>query len=206
MINQISNNKPSGYQSIDCDAGTPISGRTASNGSYQILKVTPDGSLNAVTSTVATGVYLQFANTINNPTGVLPANTLITKLQLGAYDQGIYRINPYYIFNGAVSGGISFLLYSSLGSMFTYINALIDGSPFAPTMVNIAPNGGVAGYWHNSAVQSIGTNLVTSYNRNNSLDVYLDTDTYYIAIISDGAVTINTTPSTFGCIEITKIG
>ena len=206
MINQNSNNKPSGFQSVDCDSGLPISGRTATNGSYQILKVNLDGTLNTTNESVAPGEYLQFANTITVPTGALAANTYIAQVQLGAFDSGIYRINPAFIFNGTTTGGLNFVLYNSLGSMFTYVNGLIQGAAYAPTIANVAPNGGVAAYWHNSAVQSFGTILEISYNRNNTIEVYLDTDTYYIAMITDGAVNITTNQAIFGCIEISKIG
>jgi hypothetical protein len=206
MINQNSNNKPSGFASVECDSGTPVCGRTATNGSYQILKVNQDGTLNTTSQTVAPAEYLQFANPITVPTGALAANTYIASLELGAYDSGIYKINPAFIFNGATTGGISFLLYNTLGEMFTYVNGLIQGAAFAPTIANVAPNGGVAAYWHNTAVQSFGTILEISYNRNNTLEVFLDTGSYYIAIISDGAVNITTSSALFGCIEVSKIG
>jgi hypothetical protein len=206
MINQNSNNKPSGFQSVDCDSGLPVSGRTAANGNYQILKVNPDGTLNTTSQTVAPAQYLQFANPITVPTGALAANTYVAQVQLGGFDSGIYRINPAFIFNGTTTGGINFVIYNSLGSMFTYVNGLIQGAAFAPTIANVTPNGGVAGYWHNTAVQSFGTVIEASYNRNNTLDVFLDTDTYYIAIITDGAVNITTNSALFGCIEASKIG
>jgi hypothetical protein len=205
MIGQNSNNKASGQVAKECDAGLPISGRITNNGEYEILKVNADGTMVTTAIQIATGTYLQFASTITNATGVLATGTIIARTQLGAFDSGLYRINPSYMWDGAAGGGISFILYNSLGALYTYINGRLDGQAFAPTLVNIAPNGGIAAYWHNTATQNFGGNIFTSYNRNQTLDVFLDTDTYYFVMVSDGNVTINNANSVFGCIEITKL-
>jgi hypothetical protein len=205
MISQNSNNKPTNTQAKVCDSGIPISGRTGTTGQYQILKVTNDGTLVASNGTIASGTYLQFATPINCATGALAANTLIAKTQFTFSEGGLYRINPAFIFNGATTGGINFVIYNNFGAMNTYINTLNDGDPFSPTLAEVAPNGGVAGYIHNSAVQSFGTGIEISYNRNNTLDIYMDIGNYWIAIISDGLVNITSPTAVFGMIELTKL-
>ena len=207
MIGQNSNNRNVGTSTKDCDAGLPIAGRTGNSvtDSYQIIKTKNDGTILTTPLTIAPGVYLSFASTITNATGVLATGTIIARTQLGAFDSGLYRINPSYMWDGAAGGGISFILYNSLGPLYTYVNSRTDGQAFAPNLVNIAPSGGIAGYWHNTGTQNFGGNIFISYNRNQALDVFLDTDTYYFVMVSDGNVTINNANSVFGCIEITQL-
>ena len=62
------------------------------------------------------------------------------------------------------------------------------------------------GYWHASTSQQFGGQLMYSYNRNNTLSVNLGVGTYYLAAITDGAVSTNAGAALIGVTEFAKIG
>jgi hypothetical protein len=204
MINELSNNKPSGFQSYECDAGTPISGRTSSSGSYQILKVNSDGSINNATADTQ-ALYTGYNTTSIATIGVAPPNlTFIGKSNSISISDGQYQINPTFIYTGGAGGGISFILYKSFTNLDTYINTL---TPFTDTFQATAGDvaTGLYGYWHNTASQGFSTSLQTSFNRTNTQSLYLTTGQYYIAIITDGATVFNAGVGLIGFYEFLKI-
>lgn len=204
MNNQLSNNKPSGFQSYECDAGTPISGRTSSSGSYQILKVNSDGSINNATADLQ-ALYTGYNATAIATAGIAPpTNTFIGKSNSISVNDGQYQINPTFIYTGGAGGGISFILYKSFTNLDTYINTL---TPFTDTFQATAPDiaSGLYGFWHNTASQALGSNLQSSYNRNNTNSLYLTTGQYYIAVITDGATVFNAGIGLIGFYEFLKI-
>lgn len=205
MISQNSNNQPNGTAAKQCNTGTPIMGRTDPQGSLILLKVKDDGTLVATNGNDQPANYLLNTNPINCATGALATNTLIAQTSLAFSQGGLYRINPAFIFDGATSGGISFLIIKEFTAMYNYVQSLPDGSPFSPTMAEVAPNGGITGYIHNSSVQTLGGNLEISYNRNNAIDVFMEGGQYIVAIISDGVINISTPVAAFGCFEFTKL-
>ena len=198
MITQISNNKPSGYQSINCDAGTPISGRTASNGSYQILKLSDTGSLLVQSGISASGVEYQIEFQTAIPTGVVGVKAPTTFM--GYYSvittsisAGWYSITPSFILE-ATSGGSMTLLLTKAGTILdAYASGLNSGSDaFAPTMAQIS-GGGLACMWHNLPLTaSLGTNIQSATGGNaNTLEkvVYLEAGNYNLTAIVDTAIT-----------------
>ena len=205
MINQISNNKPSGYQSINCDAGVPISGRTSDTGSYQILKLNADGSITSA-SPVAISQYIGVSGTgIGVPAGIPPSNTYVGSSQpISVTETGLYSINPTFVYTGNAGGGISFILYKDTTALWGYISTLPPFNAFASNIGDVAT--GLFGYWHNTASQIFSSNLMSSFNRNNVQNLYLTTGNYYLAVTTDGAVSFNAGAGIVGFYEFTKIG
>lgn len=201
-------NKPSGYSSKDCDAGLPVSGRTSPTGEYEIIKVNADGSV--CTTNLApidtSSAYLGINPTYLSLTpGAPTTNTFLGYASVTANNitAGVYRINPTFVYQGSPGGGISFVLYKDTTALGVYVSALPFGNAFAPALGDIQT--GLCAYWHNTTSQAFGTNLQIAYNRNNSIDVYLDAGIYYMAIITDGAVVITNTNGRYGHYEFTKI-
>lgn len=206
MITQLSNNKPSGTQEAGiCDAGTPISGRTNA-GRYQILRVNVDGSINIVSPANST-IYMGFnPTTIAVPPGAPPAFTFIgiTNQTIFVGNDGVYRINPVYIYPGNAGGGISFILYKDFTNLGNYTNTLPPFNLYAPSPADISQ--GLYAYWHNTASQNIGAGLQTTYNRNNTQDVYLTTGQYNLAVVTEAGVVLTGGTSFIGLYEFTKVG
>lgn len=208
MIGQNSNNRNVGTSTKDCDAGLPIAGRTGGNvtDSYQILKLTNDGTLAGFPTAVGGLPYSGFfLNTFAVTGGAPPANTYLgSSNSFGVTSDGQYNVNPILIYPGAAGGGISFVLYKDGTDLWTYINGLVPLNAFNPTSTNVA--NGLYGYWHNSASQGFGGTLMQSYNRTNTLSTYLTTGTYYLAAITDGATNIAVGVAQIGFNEFVKIG
>jgi len=205
MINELSNNKPSGFQSYECDAGVPISGRTNTTGSYQILKVNSDGSINNATPDTQ-ALYTGYNTTSIATIGVSPVNlTFVGKSNpINIQNSGQYQVNPTFIYTGGAGGGISFILYQDGSVLNAYINSL---TPFTDTFQATATDiaSGLYGYWHNTVVQAFSVSLRTSFNRDNTNSLYLTAGTYYIAIITDGATVFNAGVGLIGFYEFLKI-
>jgi hypothetical protein len=201
MINQNSNNKPSGFVGRECDAGTPISGKTDNN-QYQILRLNTDGTIPI--QNFGGGFYTWGPNTVTTAVGSLGANTLISKSTVTTLTAGVYRINPTFIFTGALTGGISFIMYENGSDLFNYFNSIVEGNTVSPGLNDL--NSGLVGYWHNTGIQNLGGGLSIAYNRNNVLEINITGSTYYMAMVSEGTVTISAAGGRFGCYEITKLG
>jgi hypothetical protein len=206
MITQVANNKPSGYQSVQCDAGIPVSGRTSDTGSYQILKLNADGGLAGLPTYINT-----IADIGNNPVsiplsiGTPPSNTFLGSGNACASQitEGVYRLNPTFLYEGGAGGGISIILYQVATPLDAYISLLPPFNAFNPNLGNLQY--GLYGYWHNSTSQSLGNTVQISYNRSNTYEVYLTQGLYKFAIVTDGAVVINNTLGYFGWYEFLKI-
>ena len=208
MIGQNSNNKATGYTAKECDAGIPISGRTSDTGTYEILKVNADGSI-ATQSAMppAIGYLGTNAVAIVLPAFAPPANTYLGSVQLNGGNliaAGLYRINPTFTWSGAAGGGVSFILANNSQIMGGYIASLPPLNAFAPTIGDL--QNGFYGYWHNTATQILGGNMMITYNRSQSLDVYLDAGFYTMALVTDGAFVSNGPGGFFGFYEFTKLG
>jgi hypothetical protein len=204
---QGNNNRTSGISGQSCDAGTPISGKTAA-GVYQIVLLNPDGSLKTGVGYLgATFPYLvNNAQSIVQNGGALAANTFIGSISLGTLAEGVYRVNPQFSYSGITGGGISFVLYSTAGALGAYIGTLVNSVPFNPNQAQLQQ--GLAGYWHNTASQQIGGGgEFIAYNRNNSLDIFLAAGNYGLAMVTDGTVNINAgSISTAGFTDFSKLG
>ena len=199
-ITQNSNNKPSGFVGRECDAGTPISGKTDSN-IYQILKVNNDGTLPL--NNYVGGVLISQPNYTVTAVGALGNNTFIGKSFCGVLNGGTYKINPTFIYQGTVAGAISFILYQQNSALDNYVSGLTEGNTFSAGFNDL--NNGLYGYWHDSAVQNFGGGLSIAYNRNNTLEVNLQTGAYFVAMVSNASVTISVVGGHFGCYELVKI-
>ena len=208
MIGTISNNRPSGSTTKECDAGTPISGRTASNGVYQILKVGADGGLlSGAPLPDASTPYATNPFPFNNPIGGALGVDLIVFNQIvsGTINAGLYRINPFYIYEGTGGGSVNFLLIkenTQLGNYAITRNAFVDN--WAATVSDYT--GGYAGNWHNVANQEIANNILISYNRSNPLDVYLESGVYRVVVFVHTLITTLAGQTSTGFYEFTQIG
>lgn len=204
MITQNSNNKPSGFTGKTCDSGTPISGRTDQN-EYQIIKVNNDGSLATGGTYIATtNPYIAVNPTLTVvPAGAPASGTYLSGATVTVTEEGIYTINPTFIFDGN-GGGISFILAKQGTALGTYITGLPLFNLFLPTIANLVT--GFFGYWHNTANQILGgsTNSV-AYNRNNAYNMFLEAGTYTLIAFTDGAVTLNGGGTLLGFYDFTKI-
>ena len=198
MINQLSNNKPSGYQSIDCDAGVPISGRTASNGSYQILKVSDAGSLLVASSVDPASVDYQIETIIPVGTGIAGAKASTTFLGSVAVipvsiSAGTYTVSPSMILEAVTGGTITLLLVKAGTVLDAYSGGLIAGTdPYTPSFANYTA-GGLACVWHNLALNTyLATNIHSCTGGNNNVlerTVYLQAGAYNMICIVDTAIT-----------------
>lgn len=209
MIGQNSNNKATGYTAKECDAGIPISGRTGDTGTYEIIKVNADGSLaiSGGPTPLTNANYIQSNPVIFTP-NVTPPITNVFVASVGLFGgnsiaSGLYRINPTAIFSASGTGAVDFILYSQGSNIETYISFLFGGvDVFQPTTADV---GGTAAYWHNTALQNYGNQLKIAYNRQNSLDVYLTSGAYRMAIISNGGCTFIPDNDRLGFYEFSKI-
>lgn len=199
MINQISNNKPSGYQSIDCDSGTPISGRTASNGSYQILKVSDTGSLLVQSGVSASGVQYQVESSIPVGTGVVggkPAGTYMGNIAVvtTSVSAGWYKVSPSIILEASAGGSVTALLIKTGTPLDAYSGGLIVGvDPYQP-LISTYASGGLACIWHNlpltAQLSAVNVMSATGGNANTlEKEVYLEAGTYNLTIYVDTAIT-----------------
>ena len=206
MIGQNSNNKATGYTAKECDAGIPISGRTGDTGTYEIIKTLADGTLAGFPSPITNGSLMLSTPTFSGSPGAGPfaANTFIANgASLTITESGIYRLNPVILIDGPPGSSVNIALYNPASSLGTYIAGLIPGNAFNPTAADLAT--GLAYYQHNNGLVNFGTTFSSTFNRNNSFELYLTPGVYLIAIISDGGLTF-TGPSIFsGFYEITKI-
>lgn len=212
MIGQNSNNRASGISAKECDAGIPIVGRTSANGQYEIIKVAADGTIvtNAGASPIpdsTTPYLLQPAvNPITIP-GLMPPDVLMCTQQItGIINEGVYRVNPTIIFDGAISGSVNMALVkqsSVVGGYFIGLVPFVD--PVALSTAFIA-SGGLAFYWHNTAIVGLGTNSVIAYNRNNSQTIFLETGDYYLCVWNDSGVNVLSPGNLLvGALEFSKV-
>lgn len=212
MSLKVNNTKPSGTVAKDCDAGTPIMGRTANNGTYEILKVNSDGSLPITPTynpinTFGAAYFGKNPQNINVPLPAPPANTYLGRFNVplaGFNLGGLYEINPVFIFSyvGALTGGVNFVLFEQGSNMDNYINLLTPGNTFAPSIADLP---GVYQYWHNTAAQNFGAGLGITFNRNNTLKTFLPNANYEIAIITEGALSIQAGLQKAGFYELTQL-
>lgn len=206
MITQVANNKPSGFQSVQCDAGIPVSGRTSDTGSYQILKLNANGSL-APSNITQTGVpYIGTPTAIALVPGLPPNNTFLGSVPATSVPittAGTYRLNPTFLFEGTTAGGISIILAKDTTNLGAYIQTLPPFNAFNPVITDFAT--GLYAVWHNSVVQGVGNSVQTAYNRSNALEVYLDTGLYTCAIVSDTGLNITGNAGLFGFYEFMQI-
>jgi hypothetical protein len=198
MISQISNNKPSGYQSVDCDAGIPISGRTASNGSYQILKLSDTGSLLVQSGIDASAVAYQIESNVGTPTGAIGGKVAgiflgTTAVITTAISSGFYTISPSFIAEANSGGAITLILVKVGTTLDAYAGTLNAGTDaFLPSLANIQ-GGGLACLWHTLPLNNrLSTSIMSATGGNaNTLEktVYLEAGSYNMISVVDTAIT-----------------
>lgn len=210
MISQISNNKPSGYQSIDCDAGIPISGRTASNGSYQILKLSDTGSLLVQSGVGASSVQYQIESNVGTPTGAIGGK--VAGIFLGnfnvittAISSGWYTISPSFIAEASSGGAVTLILIKIGSTLDTYAGTLAGGTDaFTPSLADISA-GGIACLWHTLPLTNrLSTSIMSATGGNaNTLEktVYLEAGSYNLAVVVDTAITTAGTGQIFASLQ-----
>jgi hypothetical protein len=193
-IQQVSNNRPSGSTAKACDAGIPISGRTSTTGTYEILKVNADGSL----PLAANGAFVTGVPTSETPkAGVNPSTGVKAVDLVLAYDlvtptpitAGLYQINPFFICNATVLGAVDIMLIKDASPLDSYTAArvpFVDG--FSPSISDFA--GGFAVFFHNNTNQNMGGNNALAYNRSNETTVYLEAGSYKLLVKVHTAITM----------------
>ncbi len=100
---QNSNLRPDGSTAIQCDAGTPIMGRTSTTGTYQILKVNADGSIAGLPSPIAdASVYYSLTPNITpSPIGAMAGGTAILYADI-INMTAMNRIKPTSYYNNLI--------------------------------------------------------------------------------------------------------
>jgi hypothetical protein len=192
MISKGTNNKQQNQTAIPCDAGSVVMGRTADNGEYKILKLDSTGAITSSnTSFVAGGNYSNNPTPTIIPVGPKPVDTLLTFVPIASIPlvQGIYQIAPFVILNSTTTPlpNVDILLVRKNSTLFNYINTLTIGSSvFLPTIANL--QNGLIDSWTNNLVQNISTigNIQVLESRISlQKNVYLDTEEYYFAVLSN---------------------
>jgi len=203
MISSMNTTKPSGSASIQCDAGTPISGRTGDTGTYEILNLLPGGA-------IAQGVNIT-ANYVNPPIPITlpPGGVLATNVIIGVVssvitipESGLYNLQPFVLFSGATGGGtssISIILTNAASTLSAYASGLIPYSDgFNPN--NTQLSGVDTGY-------SYGPILLEVYgtaSRRSNLNVthiknyYYNAGTYNAILVCRNAFTVTSPNAYFG--------
>lgn len=185
----MNNLKQSGSAAVQCDPGLPISGRSADAGSYNILRVNPDGST-GTQSAYAGSRWIQTPGAIAVTPGSPASETYLGNLAVNpsgtAILEGMYAINPTALWEGAAGGGLNFVIYAVGTPLDAYISGLTSGNTFAPTSAQLSS--GLAAFWHGVGAQLFGSGLNVAYNRTNTLEAYLAAGTYNIAVITNGTV------------------
>ena len=197
---QNSNLRPDGSTAIQCDAGTPIMGRTSTTGTYQILKVNADGSIAGLPSPIAdASVYYSLTPNITpSPIGAMAGGTAILYADIitASINAGSYTLSPMYQVQATTTGGAITMILVKVGSALdTYCSGLNLGSDaFSPNAGNV--QNGFAQIWHNIPLHQLGTiaGVSTSTANANVLEktTYLESGTYKLMVICHTAFTIGT--------------
>jgi hypothetical protein len=195
---QNSNLRPDGSTAIQCDAGTPIMGRTSTTGTYQILKVNADGSIAGLPSPIAdASIYYSLTpNVTPSPVGAMAGGTAILYADLitTSINAGSYTLSPMYQVQATTTGGAITMILVKVGSTFdAYCSSLNLGSDaFTPNTGNLGT--GFAQIWHNIPLQEMGTiaGVSTSTANANVLEksTYLESGAYKLMVICHTAFTI----------------
>ena len=195
---QNSNLRPDGSTAIQCDSGTPIMGRTSTTGTYQIMKVNADGTIAGLPSPIADAsvFYSLTPNPYLSPIGAMAGGTAIAYADLitTSIDAGCYIFSPQYVVQATTTGGAVTMILVKVGSVLdTYCGSLNLGTDaFQPSTGNVS--NGFAQIWHNVPLHSLGTIAGVSTTTANSnvlnKNVYLESGTYKLMVISHTAFTI----------------
>jgi len=210
MISTVNTQKPTGSTAIQCDPGTPISGRTSDTGTYQILKVNPDGSLpfgGAIETQVPT-TSTPLATTIPVPglkaSGICCIYDLITPTQ--PILDGIYKVNPMIVLEANPTGAFNCALVKVGSTIDAYINTRVLGvDGFTPTINDFLT--GFAIWWHALPIQTMGGGN-EGFAQLNAQDktVRLEAGNYRIFFWIETAITTISPTAFVSFSEFTKIG
>jgi len=213
MIQRGTNNKSNGQTAKVCDAGSVVMGRTGDNGEYKVLKVDANGSISSSgLNFVAGGNYSNNPTPTIIPVGPKPIDTLLTFLPIASVPlvQGIYQIAPFVILNstGLPAANVDILLVRKNSNLYNYINTLVIGSGvFLPTMPDL--QNGLIESWTNLSFQNISTigNIQTLAGSLTALqrNVYLDTEEYYFAVLSNSNFSLLTGEIFTSCSLLAKL-
>ena len=195
---QNSNLRPDGSTAIQCDAGTPIMGRTSTTGTYQIMKVNADGTIAGLPSPIADAsvFYSLTPNPYASPLGAMGGGTAIAYADIitTQISAGSYIISPQYVVQATTTGGSVTMILVKVGSVLdAYCNSLNLGTDaFTPNTGNVS--NGFAQIWHNVPLMELGTiaGVSTTTANANVLNksVYLESGTYKLLVICHTAFTI----------------
>jgi hypothetical protein len=221
MINQQSNNKPSGQQGVECDAGIPIMGRTASN-VYQIVQVDADGKLEVTGGGGGGGIVVPLTSgfTYQPEQVTLPAAAYIggtvlvyNGLPTGGFtvnvtQPGIYNIRPFFMFRASVNGTINLILIRKGSACDTYTSGRNVGADgYTPL---ISESIGQVAFW--TAVPTLrasgGQVYKTQFNPSTlpEFNYYLGIGEYKLCIVTNTATTTNDATLLYGFETFYKIG
>jgi hypothetical protein len=209
---QNSNLRPDGSTAIQCDAGTPIMGRTSTTGTYQILKVNADGSLPVGANTPLTPPSTPSSNSpfsVTLGSGIIGAGTFLFCVPctiITTPNAGLYRINPFVAFNGIGAGSINIALVEDSSSLASYCFGLNPGvDAFSPGISNLTS--GLSCWWHNNTAEAISGQVQIAYNRNNPTNAYLSNTPQFLLAWVHTAITVGALGQfNYGFYEFAKIG
>jgi hypothetical protein len=202
MINSMNITKPSGSASIQCDAGTPMSGRTGNTGTYEILNLLPGGA-------IPTGANIT-ANYVNPPIpialppgGALGVNVIIGVVSsvITILENGLYNLQPFVLFTSSTGAGstISIILTNATSNLSAYALGLV---PYTDTFNpnNIQLSGVDSGYSYGPiTLETYGTaSRRSNINANQMKNYYYNAGTYNAILVARAAFSVTSPNAYFG--------
>lgn len=217
MIGFFSNNKPAGKIALQCDAGSPMMGRTSDTGVYQMLKVNSDGSLPFAAVTLppdATTSYNLSPFSYNTGIAGLKAAGVVmgyVDINTAIVDAGLYVVEPWFVTSQNAGGAVDMILVKVGSPLDFYCNTRAIGTDaFTPSIADFSA--GAACFWHNVLMNQVGSSQINiAYNNINGNDImeekcYLESGLYKLLICVHTAIT-TTDPTTYaGVKQFAKIG
>ena len=201
MISSMNTTKPSGSTAIQCDAGTPISGRTGDTGTYEILNLLPGGGISQGQN--ITAPYISPPNQVVLP----PGGALLAGIYIGIVNTaitipvtGVYNLKPFVIFPDATgTGAIEIILTDVNSGLSAYAPTRAPFSdPYDPAPVDFAlVDSGY--YWSNIPLEAIGTtSRRSSINTAQDRNYYMQAGDYNAILVCRTAFTTATADAIFG--------
>ena len=210
MIGSYSVNKGDAWEQIDQvnKIGTPVMGVNENN-VYNILNTNLQGNL------ITGGKYVNPSDVsyIGSNPGIIgtvastPANNTFINYQVitqNSIEEGVYSVNPTYLYiAGGAGGAITFVL-GKVGSSFdSYVSSLTPGNAFNPGMSPLLD--GFFGCWDSVPVVLLGTTLAHTTRVDNSKQIYLETGSYFIVIVTKTGVNFGGGNTLVGFYEFNRI-
>ncbi len=208
MISSMNTTKPSGSTAIQCDAGTPISGRTGDTGTYEILNLLPGGGISQGQNITASYISPVLAIVLP-PGGALVAGNFIGSVNsvITIPETGVYNLKPFVIFPDATgAGAIEIILTDVNSGLSAYIPTLVAFTdPYNPGVSDYALlDSGY--YWSNLPLEAVGTTSRRStINANQDKNYYMQAGDYNAILVCRTAFATTGATAYFGFEVATRI-